>query len=222
MWDRSSTRRPIASFNLPPHPPEPVAEAYATFDRVASEWADLLGQIDDAGEQAKQAKADARDAVTAAAFAGKANKTSIVAVEAEHRARVEELQEQADAVAVAVDQAGNELAQAIAANRAPWLDALAAAEQTAAERYAAAVLEAKAAVRDLAPARGAVGWLRDFDTGQAIVGRQQAFVGGRVDLDTTRVPRETRTPADRVLALLDQVTAPAEPAKARRHNVTTR
>jgi hypothetical protein len=222
MWDRSSSRRPIASFNLPPHPPAPVAVAYATFDRVSTEWADLLGQIDDAREAARAAKEKAKEAVTAAAYAGKATKVSIVGVEQEHLARVEELQEQADAVAVAVDQAGTELARAIAANRDAWLDALAAAEQTAAERYAAAVLEAKAAVCDLGPARGAIHWLRDFDTGQAIVGRQQAFVGGRVDLDTTRVPRETRTPAERVLAVLDQLTAPAEPPKPRRHRVSTR
>jgi hypothetical protein len=222
MWDRTSSRRPIASFDLPPHAPEPVQAAYAEFDRISTKWAAILGEIDDAREAARQAKAAAKQAVTEAAIAGKPTKVSIVAVEQEHLARVEELQEQADAVAVAVDQAGNELAQAIAANRDPWLDALAAAEDAAATRFVSALLEAKAAARDLGPARGAVHWLRDFNRNEAIVGRQHAFTGGRVDLDTTRVPRETRTPADRVLALLDQVAAPAEPPKPRRHRVSTR
>jgi hypothetical protein len=222
MWDRTSSRRPVAAFNLPPHPPGPVAEAFATFDRVASEWAATLGEIDDAREQAKQAKIDARDAVTAAAVAGKATKVSIVGVEQEQLARAAELQEHADALAAAVDQAGNTLAEAIAEHRDPWLDNLAAAEDAAATRFVSAVLEAKAAARDLGPARGAVHWLRDFNRNEAIVGRQHAFTGGRIDLDTTRVPRETRTPADRVLAVLDQVAAPPEPPKPRRHRVSTR
>jgi hypothetical protein len=222
MWDRSSSRRPIASFQLPPHPPDQVQAAYDEFDRVATEWGGILGEIDDARDEAKRAKTAAKEAVTEAAIAGKATKVSIVGVEQDHLARVAELQAKADAVALAVDEHGNRLAAAIAAHRDPWLENLGAAEDTAAVRFTAAVAEARAALRDLAPARGAVHWLADFDPGEATVGRQAAFVGGRVSIDTTTIPRESSTPAGPVLDLLDQVTAPAEPPRPRRHTVTTR
>ena len=222
MWDRTSTRRPIAAFNVPPHAPVAVAEANQKFTEVGDTWGSLLGEIDDARESARKAKGDAKAAVTAAALAGKPSKVSIVGVEQEHLARVQELEEQAGAVASAVDEVGNDLAHAVAANRDEWLAELAKAEADATSRLVAALADARKALADLAPARGAVQWLQNFDADDATVGRQQAFAGGRLHVDTTSVRRETNTDPATLLDVIAQTLEGPKPPKPRRHNVAVR
>ena len=222
MWDRSSSRRPIASFTIPPHPPAPVAEAYAEYDRVANQWAALIGEISDAEEAGRKAKSDAKAAVTAAAVAGKQSKVSIVGVEEEHLGRVAELRERAGAIALAVDEAGNSLVQAIARNQEPWLANLADAEADAAKRVAAALKATRQALADLTPARAAVGWLQAFDAAQARVGRQPQFAGGRLHVDTTHVRRETTTDPKTLVDVIATTLEQPKPPTSRRPRVAVR
>ncbi len=79
-----------------------------------------------------------------------------------------------------MDEAGNRLAEAITEHREEWLTRLAEGEVVAAATFNLAIAEAQAALADLRPARGAVGWLNRFDTGLAMGGQYAPFSGGRL------------------------------------------
>ena len=46
----------VATYPIPPFAPEPVAEAKAEFDRIAAQWADAKGLLEDAREALAEAK----------------------------------------------------------------------------------------------------------------------------------------------------------------------
>ena len=106
--------------------------------------------------------------MTAAALAGKPWK--VLPSSASSRStwlRVQELEEQAGAVASAVDEVGNDLAHAVTANRDEWLAELAKAEADATSRLIAAHSPTpRKALADLHH-RGAVQWLQNFDADDA-------------------------------------------------------
>lgn len=206
MWNRASSKRPIAAFALPPRLPASLASKREKFDRLGETFGELLGEIDDAREAKTNDKAAKIRAAADAHAAGK-KVPDLAAAAAEHDARIAALEAQLPAVMVALDEAGNELAEAVTEHRAEWAETLVAVQEEAVERIRVALAELRAGVVDLGPARAAVGWLRDFDHGKAAVGQQTAFVGGRCDIDTTQVRRESRTPAEDVIRLLDQLVA---------------
>jgi hypothetical protein len=221
MINRAASRLPIASFTIPPAAPAPVAEAYAHFDRVAEAYGRLRGDLDDAKAELVAA---ARGSVRAAADAIAAGKPlkDPDKPRRDAEAKIANLQRQAEAASIAVDEAGNEFADAIAEHRGEWLEELAAAEQDAAARYDRAIAEARRAVDALGPARRALAWLRDFDAGRAHVGQEQPFHGGRVRVDTMPIRRETSTDPCVLLDVLATATATPEPAKPRKHAVAVR
>ena len=53
-------------------------------------------------------------------------------------------------------------------------------EERETESYLEAIREAGAALERLRPARSGIEWLRTFDPGQAVVGYQPQFSGGRI------------------------------------------
>lgn len=196
---------PIAAFTIPPHPPEPVAVAYARFDRVANEWGATQGAIDDARAAAKAAKAAATRAVADAVKAGKPSTVDPAEVEREHAATLRALEEKLAALTIAVDETGNALCSTIGGNRQPWIEALDAVAQEAAIRYRQALQDARAALLDLAPARGAVDWITNFEPGPATIGRQAQWAGGRMYCDTTSVRRETDAQPLQLLDVLGRI-----------------
>lgn len=223
MQDRSTSRTPIAAFALPPHAPADVATAVAAFDRVADQYAATKGEIDDVQDAAKQALADAKRAVVDAAKAGKPSKVQTVKVEADAAAKIDDLQAKVAALAVAVDETGNDLAVAVAASKTEWIATLASVAADAEARYAEAIKQAQAACKDLAAARGAKTYLATFDVGQAKVGRQQGFAGGRLSIEG-RLPgtiQDTWAATD-VLALAAKLLDEPVARKPRTHRGITR
>jgi hypothetical protein len=81
---------------------------------------------------------------------------------------------------MAVHEAGDRLAQAIADHRKQWLPRVTDAATDAATRFDHAMTEAHAALDELRPARGAVEWLNRFDPDLAYVGQIPQFAGGRL------------------------------------------
>jgi hypothetical protein len=81
---------------------------------------------------------------------------------------------------IAIDEAGNRLAQVIAEHRKEWLALLAEGEAEAAAHFNLAITEAQAAIADLRPTRGALGWLNQFDADRAQSGQNAPFAGGRL------------------------------------------
>jgi hypothetical protein len=214
-------KHPVAAFGLPPCQPAEVAEAAARLNRLGDEWGALRGELHDAAEAVREARAADARAIADAALDGRKVVDSTKR-EREARAKVEQLERRIEGVAIALDEAGNELADAVAASRAGWLAVLAEAEREAVERFTAALSEAEAALVALGPARQAVHWLDGFDSGEARVGRQQQFSGGRVNVDTTDVRRESAVDARVLFAVLATVADPPEPVQSRRHKVAVR
>lgn len=206
MWNRASSRRPIAAFSLPPHLPAAIAPKREKFDRLGDAFGGLLGEIDDAREERTRDRAAKIRAAADAHATGK-KAPDLAAAAAEHDARIAALEAQLPALVIALDEAGNELAVAVAEHRAEWEQTLVAVQEEAVGRIRVALADLRAGVADLGPARAAVGWLADFDHNKAVAGQQNAFVGGRVDVDTMQVRRESRTPAESVIQVLDQLVA---------------
>ena len=224
MKNAAVTRTPIASFPLPPGQPEGVVEAEREFDRVATEWASTNGAIADAREAAKQAQADAKHKAIEAAMSGKATKTSVVAVETEHLARVAELEAKAEALSAALDEVGNTLARAIGSGRDSWVATLERLDTEFAGRFSTLIGEAQQVAREWAKIRGGLVWLRGFDTGEAIVGRISAWHGGgRLDVEGDPAgPLRGEHQVAKLLALAAKAATPPAPPKSRRHRVAAR
>jgi hypothetical protein len=170
---------PIASFDIAPIPPKAVAEAAKRFDDVATKWAALVGDAEDATAAIEAAKAkDIADAAEALVAGDDVADPTLH--EREARQRLAVIEAALPSLRVAVDRAGNDLAAVIDANREAWLEKIDAQEEKTAARYAAAVTEAQAALAALKPLRGAIEWLENFDTREATMGYQPQFAGGRV------------------------------------------
>lgn len=184
----------IATYPIPPHPPAPVQEAKDEFDTIATRWANTKGKLDDAKEALEAAKAADLRAVVEAATDGKDVKNPQVNAYAAE-ALIADLRVQVRGLDVAVDEAGNRLAEAIATHRDEWLPLLADAEDDATARFDRAIAEAQAALTDLRPARGAVTWLNGFDVALAPTGRQTPFAGGRLRVKSTGTLRGTYDPS---------------------------
>ena len=169
----------ITTFAIPPHAPPVVAEAKESFDAVAARWAGVKGELQDAKEALTAAKTADLQAIVDAAEEGKdvkdaqANQRKVEALIADLEVRLKGLD-------MAVHEAGDRLAQAIADHREQWLPRLADAATDAATRFDQAMGEAHAALNELRPARGAVEWLTSFDAGLAQAGQQPQFTGGRL------------------------------------------
>jgi hypothetical protein len=185
MWDKAIARSPIASFNLPAQRPEAVEEAYARFDAVGDELGRVRGEIEDAEDALVAAEAADLRRVADAAGAGKS-----VDPEQEQktaRARLEELRARLPGLTLAVDEAGNEVARAIAEARSEWIEQLTATIASTAAGYEAAIEAARAAAATLGPAVQGIEWLREFEVGPATVGRVSQFPGGRLRLNVRRL-----------------------------------
>jgi hypothetical protein len=220
MKDAATTRRPVASFAIPPCVPSAVAKAYETFNRVADEWAETSGAIDDAREAQKAAVAAAQRSVIDAAKTGKSPDADPVAVANEHEAVIVDLVARKAALSVAVDETGNELARVIGQNKDEWVEALETHREETAARYDRAIADARAALTDLTPLRRAVEWVEGFEYGLAIHGQVGQFAGGHIrvrDSEFVRGPSAEPQDPNKLLDILATATAPTETPQPRRH-----
>jgi hypothetical protein len=156
-----------------------VAEALAAFDALGERWGQTKGDLDDARGAIKEAEAEDIKAGADVYAAGKTPR-DLSKREDAARAKVETLESQLAALSVAVDQAGDALAQAIAEHRDEWAETQAEVEEEAAFSFARKMEEAQAALSELRAARGGIEYLRNFDVKEAIVGRQPQFSGGKI------------------------------------------
>ena len=219
---RSGTRAAISRYVVPPDPPDGVIAALKSFDLVADRWGRLKGEIADAKAAQTDAEAKDIDAIASAARDGKDVKDPTAHRDAADAA-LSELQARLEGVDSAMDVAGNELALAIHQERAAWLTGLAATESAAADRYDAAMAEARAAFQTLRAARGGRVWVENFDHGRAVGGAEPQFSGGRINVrQDDPGPLKGEHNPDDLLALAALATAPFSTLKQKRQLETQR
>lgn len=191
-------------------------EANAEFDRVADLFGAAVGERDDLEDAKRAAIAAAKSANVEAVHAGKKKRADVAAIERDYAEKLTANAAEIETLTVAVDEVGNELARAIGAHRREWLSTLDGIESEAMDELAAALKAVRDALAKLGPARGAPAWLRGFNVDLAIGGRQQQWAGGRIDVDTMGVTRESFVSAEEVLRALDEI---VRPTKVRRRSV---
>lgn len=215
-------------FAVPAGPDVPaiVEAAWATFDSLAV-------QLDEARQELKGEKRIRRDAQAADRqanvedyAAGCEPKNPRRHADAAEK-RIAALHAKAEGLLGAIDQAGDQLAEAIDAERDGWLEA--ARERLDADHaaYIAALTDARAAAQRLSASRGIVGWLDGWrlvrgGNGSLIVADQDMCYRGpaRVSVNTGNVRRYELVRATELLDLLGTV-EPEESAapQLRRHKV---
>jgi len=166
-------------YTIPPHAPARVAEVYGRYTGLCDKWDALNDELQEARQAVAVAHAADLNALKEA-FAEGVENPKVGTREQKARAKVESLETQRAGLGQALDQVGNELAEAIVEHRQSWTKAVTKAERDAQGRAAAALREAQAAFADLSRTRGADAWLEEFDVGEAMVGRQRQWPGGRV------------------------------------------
>jgi hypothetical protein len=138
-------RAPKTNFTIPPLVPPAVAEAYADYDRVCDELGALQGELADARNAINVSAKDAIAQDAAAIVAGAKPKAG--AVRQEREAAIEELEQQIRTLEEAAHLAGDQLADAIGANRDDWFPTLSQAHAEAIEGYRAAIKAAQHAAK---------------------------------------------------------------------------
>jgi hypothetical protein len=161
-------RGPVTNFTIPPLPPAAVADAYANYDRLCDKLAELQGELADAKDAIEAGSKQAiQDDVLAIVGGGKA-KSGVVSQERE--TAIAELEQRLLTLERAADLAGNDLADAVAANKDEWLAALDQRQTEAVAAYRAALAQTQDAARALGSARRASEWLATFHAGRAKIG----------------------------------------------------
>jgi hypothetical protein len=177
---------PVTAYTIPPAAPEDVAAAHADFQRVASLFEDARDDLRDARHAVTAAKARDVSAIVEATKEGKEQKDP-QQHEREAQEKVERLQALLGGLSRALDEAGNELVDAIATHRDEWASSLSEFESEAAERFDTAIEDAKRALSVLVPSRGGSQWLRNFNASHAKTGEYSGFSGGRVRVSGRRI-----------------------------------
>jgi hypothetical protein len=200
-------RAPMTNFTIPPLAPAAVAEAYANYDRVCDQLAELQGELSDARDAINVSAKDAIQQDAAAIVAGGKVKSRVVSQDRE--TAIAKLEQQIRTLELAAHIAGNELADAIAAAKDEWVPVLQHAKAEAAEGFRAAINVSQEAAKTLGDARRAAEWLADFDAARAKVGGASPFSGGTLRVKGTGALRGEHMVAD-VLRLCEQGAEPAE------------
>ena len=205
MWNRVSSRRPIAAYTIPQDErPDSVAAAFNEFERVGAENGELEGRIHDLEQAAKEAPA-------------RGDYKAAKKIEADLEAARLELKTSDQGV----DAAGNHVADDIGTEQDGWIPKLEARRAQAASEYAEAVALAQAKGEELARLNGQLAWLRNFDTGEARAGLiPQWHGGGRLDVvnDDPGPLRGEHRAAD-LLALAARAVEPPTVRGTRQHVV---
>jgi hypothetical protein len=170
------SRKPLASFPLPPCIPAAVADVAPRFDAIASEWASNLGEIVDAEEaQTYLRAANIRQAAARIAAGDAPVDTTEAETDADET--IGRLERRDAELSAALDIVGNQLADAIGQEAAPWAEELEKEADAARAALAAAVTEAQAALERFGRATTASDWLRSFKTDEAKKGLVRPWHG---------------------------------------------
>lgn len=197
----------VSQFSLPPAPPQAIAAAADVFEEA-------VAQLQAAKTSLREAKAGEHD------WRSSADPAEAVRLRDASNARIDAEETRVHALDRALDAAGDKLARAVGEHRGEWIASLAPTAQRAAEDYAAALDAAAEALRLMAGARGAVGWLEEFDVGLAIVGQIAQFPGSRVEIANERlIPLVERFDAAMALRLARKAIDPPAPQVRRTHRV---
>jgi hypothetical protein len=125
-------------------------------------------------------------------------------------------------LAIAVDEIGNELADAIDQHRDEWTAAREHRATEAEQRFLAAIEAVRAAASDLGPARSGIAWLAEFNVEDAKAGREFPFgarpIGVRVEIHDGIHDRVT---VDRLLEIVARAAEGDAPAGAVPRRVKT-
>ena len=192
MIRREASRDPIAAFPLPVAVPPSVKPFAENFERLGKAWGACKGEIQDAEHELVVAEAEEIRATAAALAGGKEPKPSTRIPDRE--AKLKALRDRFAALSVAVDVAGNELADAIAAARDEWIASFDPKIADATKCLREGLATAREALDVLGHAKAGRVWLGDFDPGQAHVGLQQRFHGGSTPFRVKRPPSFSNEP----------------------------
>jgi hypothetical protein len=212
---------PVASFPMPASEPAALAPFRARFERVATEWATAKGELDDAREAVRAARAADARAVADAALEGRKILDSSKR-EREAAAAVVAAERRLEGLATACDEAGTEYVREAGSHLVEWAAAHGADEEALVGVIGDQLAGLADSLARLALARGSRRYLEDFDVSEAAVGRQRGFAGGRVTVDTTELRRESAVPVAEILAVLEQVFEEPKERAPRRHRVAVR
>jgi hypothetical protein len=214
---KAPRKNPVAHFAIAPHAPEPVRQAYENFQRVSSEWQDARVEVEEVEVLGKAAIKQAHRAAALARVEGSAPpKVTADKVAAEEEQKLLAAQAEVAALAEALDETGNILADEIEDNKEAWLENLDRAEAEAVERLRSALKEARAAVATLKAARRAPEWLREFRAADAKGGVAFQYAGAALRM---QVPPftvlDSQVQPEALFAILDSLVDPPAPRKPR-------
>jgi hypothetical protein len=214
MLNNEISRNPITDLAIPPDPPKAVLTAREPFDRLADELSDTIDERRAAERDALQAESAAiRQAADDYAAGQQPDDPGEAA--RPHRERARTAETKIAALRLAVDDAGNRYADAIAEHADPWAAKLRKREADALAAYRAALDTALAALTNLAAARAGADWLDGFDAIQAHHGRVQPFPGGRIRIKTRETIQRGDIDPRKLLAIAATVAEPTSaPQKA--------
>jgi hypothetical protein len=211
-----SSRMPIDQFDLPPFPPEKVAEAKANFDRLS----DLYAEARASARELQTGKLAALKEANHVAAQHRLDGTSMPRgaapdkVEEQYDKKLAAVQADAEVTRLALDEAGDQLAAEISVHRESWSADLQAEADAALDAFNVAVAEARDALLTLGFARGGPAWLANFNIVDARHGLAGQFSGGTVAVGEANVgvSLDTFTPA---ITLLDVARIAAQPVVPR-------
>lgn len=173
---------PVTEFAIPTVArPKAIADAADNFERLALEFTEVKCQLAEAKELRQHEIGQANEAARDSRLEGTKRPTKTAdKVAAEWDAKQDALRAELKALAQAVDRAGDSMVVAVETHRHEWLAALDKLDEEATQRLAKTLVEAKAAVADLMPARACPWWLREFNADSAINphGSQSQYPGG--------------------------------------------
>jgi hypothetical protein len=178
--------RPETAFAIAPFAPVAVVEAHSNFIRVADEFEAAIGTLADTRTAARVSIGEAHRAAAEARVSGtKPPKDGPAAVAAKYEDLIAQGQADVQVLESATDDAGNRLADAIAANRDEWLNVLEDVRGNARRKLAKALADTRQAIADLGDAEAAPAWLAGFSLQEAKSGDAFQYGGSNV---TVRVP----------------------------------
>jgi len=211
MRNTGQTRDPIAVFPPPYLEAESVAPVRAEFDRIALERAACKGEFRDALDAKKAApKAEARLAADAILAAKEPPEPSLERLAHENVVRLER---RLEALTVALDDAGDRLADELGATKEQTLAAYVSVEAEAQARFRAALAEATEALTEIGMIASSRAWWDEFTAHDAKVGLVRAFHGSPL-IPRYRPMMHAGVPADAV-ALLKAAASTLEPPPVR-------
>lgn len=168
----------VTTFPIPPLAPKPVRDAYATFERLAGEYAEVQSQIYECAELKAHEIRQSHIKAAEARINNTAPPTETAdKVSAKWDEKARGLQTELLVLERALDQAGNKLATTIVKNRDAWRKPLIKLDKEAVEKLAEADKVVEKARAQIGLTRSSAGWLDRFSVAEVQRGDLSPFHG---------------------------------------------